>query len=610
MIAPMKTVLLVLLERDKASALVELRKLGLVHIETSKASGRDYERARESHEIVSKAMNIVPALKGPGDASLRVADGIARARRVVELDARVKAIYEESGLVSKELERCALWGEWDPSLLSGIEARGLKLRFFSGEAKRLESLGAEEGISYIVLSRGKKEARFALIGDVGRFADVTASFVEFQPPRESTQALRERLEALRLELASTNEELASSSAFLPSLRKAQTALDQAITLETVRTSFAGEGSLAYMKGYVPSADAARFSKLAAERGWGIAMDDPSGEDAPPTKTEYAKGLRIAKPIFDFLKISPAYTEYEISPSFLLFFCLFFAMIFGDAGYGLIMLVAALVLLGKGRKKGKGASEASILFLVLSISTILWGVVTATWFSIPVESLPPFLLGLAIWPISGANPQASQNVQVFCFILGLIQLSFARLKNIKRDFPNPKFIAQVGSLALVWGMFFLVLNLVADAKRFPVPPYALWLIVGGFAANLVFGAYDGNVLKSFIEGLKGIIPTFLGSVGVFADIVSYIRLWALGLAGSSLASIINSMGGGMFKAITMAGFGVILLVFGHTLNMALSVLSVVVHDIRLNILEYSCNHLGMQWSGIEYDPFRITSEEEA
>jgi V/A-type H+-transporting ATPase subunit I len=100
------------------------------------------------------------------------------------------------------------------------------------------------------------------------------------------------------------------------------------------------------------------------------------------------------------------------------------------------------------------------------------------------------------------------------------------------------------------------------------------------------------------------------VGVFADIVSYIRLWALGLAGSSLAGIINGMGGGMVKASLMAVFGIIILVFGHGLNLILNVLSVVVHAVRLNILEFSCNHLGMQWSGRAYEPFRVTYKEKA
>jgi len=261
-----------------------------------------------------------------------------------------------------------------------------------------------------------------------------------------------------------------------------------------------------------------------------------------------------------------------------------------------------------KRKGRPVPDGLRLLLWLSGALILWGAATANWFSIPAASLPPALRAVSIWPISSANPQASKNIQVFCFLVGVIQLSIARIKNIRRLFPDLRFLAHLGSLAMIFGMLFFVLYLVVDAKRFPAPPYAVWLVVGGFALNLLFGSYNGHILKSLLGGLQNIIPIFLGSVGVFADIVSYIRLWAVGLAGSSLGSIINDMGGGMIKPVLMAVFGVALLAVGHMLNLVLSVLSVVVHGIRLNMLEFS-NHLGMEWSGTKYDPFRVTIKSE-
>jgi V/A-type H+-transporting ATPase subunit I len=353
--------------------------------------------------------------------------------------------------------------------------------------------------------------------------------------------------------------------------------------------------------------------LAAEakaRGWALLMDNPGAEDATPTKVENNRVVDMIKPVFGFLGIVPAYTEYEISPWFLVFFSLFTAMIFGDGGYGGLMFLVWAFAAFRTWRKGQKLSDALRLFFLIAVLTLGWGALTGTWFSLRAESLPAFLAKLALWPISSANPGASKNIQILCFFLGALQLTVARIKNVIRDFPNPKFLAQVGSLALIGGMLFLVLNLVVDSKRFPVPPYAVWLVAGGFGATLLFGAYEGNILKSLVEGLKNIIPTFLGAVGVFADIVSYIRLWALGLAGSSLAAIINTMGGGLVKAALIGVFGIIILVFGHGLNMVLSVLSVVVHAIRLNILEFSCNHLGMQWSGIAYEPFRSTYKDKA
>lgn len=633
MIAPMKTVRLVLLERDKPEALLELRKFGLLHVEASRPTGERYGEAAGDHEALSRAINIVPsaaakaaAKAGPGPL-LPLAEGIGLARRVIALEARTKAIFEESGRLAREVERCAPWGEVDPAALAGLRAAGVDLRFYSGEPARVAALldgeardagasdgeaAADPGPDILVLRQDRKKVLLAAVGRHEAAADLSRTFVEFVPPAQSSAALRERMAALTAELGAIDGELAAAARQVPSMKRAAAVLSQRMAFETVRESFGAEGRLAYIKGYVPASDAAGLSALASERGWALGLDDPSGDDLPPTKVENGKAVGTIKPVFDFLGIVPGYTEYEISPWFLVFFSLFTAMIFGDAGYGSLMFIGWLALVLKSRRKIKdeGIPASLRLFLLIAVLTMAWGTATGTWFSISATHLPPALRNLAIWPISSANPAASKNVQIFCFLLGSLQLGIARIKNIFRDFPNPKFLSQLGSLALIVGMLYLVLYLVVDSKRFPVPPYAVWLVAGGFLANIVFGAYEGNILRSFLEGLKNIIPTFLSSVGVFADIVSYIRLWALGLAGSSLATIINTMGGGLVKPALIGLMGVVILVFGHGLNVILGVLSVVVHAIRLNVLEFSCNHLGMQWSGIEYDPFRITAKEEA
>ena len=105
----------------------------------------------------------------------------------------------------------------------------------------------------------------------------------------------------------------------------------------------------------------------------------------------------------------------------------------------------------------------------------------------------------------------------------------------------------------------------------------------------------------LESLKNIISVLLGVVNQFSDIVSYIRLWAVALAGAAISGTVNQMAGPMFGKLFMVIFGVVLLVFGHGLNMILNLLSVIVHGVRLNTLEFS-QHLGMAWSGVKYRPF--------
>ena len=196
--------------------------------------------------------------------------------------------------------------------------------------------------------------------------------------------------------------------------------------------------------------------------------------------------------------------------------------------------------------------------------------------------------------------------------------------IAKNIKSPKFLGDLGSLLLLWGIFYLVLNMVVNGVRFPFDldiadvPLALGsnvefaktgisvatvmfpLIGIGFVLNFVFANYNGSVIESVKESCVNIISVLLGVVNVFSDIVSYIRLWAVGLAGAAIAQTVNEMAGP-----TLGGFlifaGILLLVFGHGLNMVLNVLSVIVHGVRLNTLEFS-SHLGMSWSGFSYKPF--------
>ena len=180
----------------------------------------------------------------------------------------------------------------------------------------------------------------------------------------------------------------------------------------------------------------------------------------------------------------------------------------------------------------------------------------------------------------------------------------------RNRKSLKVLGEFGSLLQIWGMFYVVLSMVVSSALFPlglvvnnipVGTIAIALVGGGFALSFIFSNYEGNIGASILESCKNIISVLLGVVNVFSDIVSYIRLWAVGLAGSAISNTVNEMAGPLLgHAITFIAF-VALIAFGHGLNMVLNLLSVIVHGVRLNTLEFS-THLGMSWSGFKYNPF--------
>ena len=188
---------------------------------------------------------------------------------------------------------------------------------------------------------------------------------------------------------------------------------------------------------------------------------------------------------------------------------------------------------------------------------------------------------------------------------------AHIKGAIRNKGSVKMLGDIGSILQLLGIYYLVLSLVVNAEVFsfglvisgiPIGTAAIVLIAVGFVISFVFSNYEGSIIKSILSSLTNIVSVLLGVVNVFSDIVSYIRLWAVGLAGAAISATVNELAGPFLGNFMFMILAIILLVFGHGLNMILNILSVIVHGIRLNTLEFS-SHLDMSWSGHKFKPFK-------
>jgi len=156
----------------------------------------------------------------------------------------------------------------------------------------------------------------------------------------------------------------------------------------------------------------------------------------------------------------------------------------------------------------------------------------------------------------------------------------------------KAIAEIGWLMALWTAFFLAMNVIAGVDY---PSFMTWVGLAGIAMALVFSGDLTNVAGMFQFPFK--------VIGCFADIASYLRLFAVGSAAVALARVFNGMALEMGWDGVLASFGsAVILLVGHSLNLVLGPLSVLVHGLRLNLLEFS-GHMGQEWTGFKYDPFR-------
>ena len=636
MIVPMKKVSLVVLNNERKDALTQLKKVGVVHLEQIDGSSEQLSLYKEASNNAVAANAILSDIKVAKKKSFSSAvktlsndEVVAKCKHVIDISDKKKKLLEEIASDAAEIERFANWGQVDIDDFAYLKEKGISFKMYEIPEDKYNLI--DEKLTTICVNRIKKIVRFLLIdASEDRPEGLPPEAFEVPMPVLSTKDLAKRVEDNETEISKIEEELKSETVYISQIQDFKSNLESDIQFETIYSGMGQENSgkttdLAWLTGYVPIDSFDKLKDCVTKNSWAMAASDPTEEDNVPTKLKNNKFVSLIYPLTDFLGTVPGYHEYDISGWFLLFFCVFFGMIFGDGGYGLLVTVASLVLVLKSLFQKKSVSPLMGLLLLLGLSTVAWGTVTCTWFGLKPEQLPVWLTSLSITPISNAagsdyrlylpwNTEVGlttgQNLQIFCFTLAFLQLSVAHLKGMARNRKSLKVLGEFGSLLQIWGMFYVVLSMVVSSALFPlglvvnnipVGTIAIALVGGGFALSFIFSNYEGNVGASILESCKNIISVLLGVVNVFSDIVSYIRLWAVGLAGSAISNTVNEMAGPLLgHAITFIAF-IALIAFGHGLNMVLNLLSVIVHGVRLNTLEFS-THLGMSWSGFKYNPF--------
>ena len=636
MIVPMKKVSLIIRENKKNETLKKLRKLGIVHIEITEGSGERLASLQEQIALLESAIFTIGKKKNIEPKDVDAAEALSVATKIQALDVEKKQCQAERITLNSELDRLKSWGDIDPSSLSDLEAKGYEISFYEMPKAEYELL--DESIKTVRIDVTKSTVRFMLLKSNKEELDeaVTAlNTYRLALPQLSTGEMKKRLSELSSRIDEIDETIASNACYVESIKRAVGATEKEIEFETYATGMADENllpesesplSVSYFTGYIEAENLDRLKQTAQSNSWGLLVEEPSVEDNVPTKLKNNKFVSLIYPLTDFLGTVPGYFEYDISGWFLAFILIFFGIIFGDGGYGLLICAVAAIPIVKSLITKKQISPMFLLVGLFVLSTVLWGTLTCTWFGLSPEQLPAWLKSLSIpvisnvyadkiwypfWTNGTAGLTTAQNLQIFCFSLALIQLTVAHIKGALRNKGSIKMLGDIGSILQLLGIYYLVLSLVVNAEVFSfgliigsilVGTVAIALIGIGFVLSFVFSNYEGSIIKSILSSLTNIVSVLLGVVNVFSDIVSYIRLWAVGLAGAAISATVNELAGPLLGNFMFMILAIVLLVFGHGLNMILNILSVIVHGIRLNTLEFS-SHLDMSWSGHKFKPFK-------
>ena len=610
MIDRMKKVTVFTESRRKHQLLISLRELGVMHIS-------DMVQRSENSEILSKRKSeysrVLLAIEERAGKTAKTAKQLDADSGEFDSihESLLEALEEEKRLQDKliqlrsEKERILPFGDFDPKGIEELGKYDIRLNFYTLTAKDANKLALRDDVAFIRVSYSGKLQAIAVIGDEILPLDTGASY--FEMPNKSLGEIESEILISVERLKALSDKFLAAASYISSYKKRIEEEEEDIIFEKASSSVLNDDEIIYLSGYIPEEEADKFRAFCKENTYAYLLDDPSDEDAPPTKVKYKGLVRIIKPLFDMLGTIPGYREYDTSLPFLCFFALFFAMIIGDAGYGFIFLLAAVGM----NVKSKKASDVNILLYVLSLATIFWGAITGTWFgSEYILTHVPGLKSLVIPSITnfpevfGVSSTFTQNmVMKFCFMLGSVQLVLACIINIihKIKTKNLGFIADIGWMVDYLVLYLLVLYLVIG-ESVPFKPIVAG-VASGFIMVCLFGGFETGmpIGKGIKASLGGAFTNFLNTISCFSNIMSYIRLFAVGMASVAIAQSFNDMASPLLHGFALPA-GILIVVLGHAINLVMGLLSVVVHGVRLNLLEFS-NQLGMEWSGYNYDPFR-------
>jgi len=622
MIAEMKNISLVVQTKDKESTLDALAELGLVHLENFQYSSPEVDDALARKSRAETAYNFLASLKNKNDLTPPSTEASEAVEEVLMLKDDLQTAMEQKAALEKQIASLESWGDFDPADFTFLANKGYHLKIYTFYGGKVDNLSDLEDF-VVVLREDKKELVFAhLTREPVKLDD----YEEFILPRQSLSAIRAEKNKLEAKIIELTGKAQYYYGLEPALRAHLEELDASLQYWIAKANTVDEGNLTAIVGYLPADETEAVQDWARLNSVALSITEPEKLDSVPTLIRNPKWLQIVEPVFKFMGTVPGYKELDISLIFLIFFTVFFAMIIGDAAYGSIFFLAGLgLVIYYSKSKKEKPPLAAVLFTILGLATVIWGSMIGSWFGSPelikgtiLENLVIRQLteGFSFYTPAGEfyKVLSGQDViMLLCFTIAIIHLTIAQVWNFLRALAQRSLqaLGQVGWMLINFGLFYLVLDMVARFNLDQalgagglVADMSLNIIIIGLALIVFFGSQRprGNFFKGLLGGLGDLPSTVLGSISAFGDIISYVRLFAMGLAGAEIARAFNNMAGDLLSGNTFI-FGVLILLIGHAFNLVLCSLGVLVHGIRLKMLEFS-GRLGIQWSGQDYNPFRF------
>ena len=509
-----------------------------------------------------------------------------------ECSSRMDKIGAEISKAVKERDELRVWGRFDPDMLDRLAAEGVEVRFFACPVKQFDPAW-ERDYPLVRLADGDGSVRFVVVSHGEEIALNGA--VEVHRPKVSVGEMDSRIEHLEGELAQAREGLARAVASIKLVEQAREELRCELSHSKVVSTAAEavDGSVSVIEGWVPEPRRSEVDEAFADEGVVVFASEPTIEDNPPILLKNNRFARMCEMISNLYDM-PGYRELDLTPFFAPFFVLFVGICFGDMGYGIVTFLCALGAYIVMRKNDFARSVGALV-MWCSFAAMIMGGITGTFFGMELKSFK----ALENLPFLG-----QMDMFTFALMVGIVQIIYAMFVQVYARTKYMGFRYAVSTLG--WALTVSVSALAYVLSEAGMPfgfdsPIYIALVSIFMIANIFFNSPGKGIFANFGAGLWGLYNNVTGLLG---DVLSYIRLFALGLSSGIIAGVFNDLAVSMSGDIPVLKYliMVIILLIGHIINLFMSAISSFVHPLRLTFVEFYKN-AGFEGGGRAYDPYR-------
>jgi len=594
MIIPMQKYTFLVYHKEYSMFLKELQQLGVLHVIEKETEYSD--EIRDKYQLANRIDNTIRFLEKremKQTDKVSGSDGLKIIGEILQRQKELEVLQQEFATTKKEFTKVEPWGNFSNKTINKLKDENLYLKFLIVPKKKFDNKWLSEHNAEIINESGN-QIHFIIIQKGGENPDIDAE--EIKQPEKSLLEIKRQLKETEDKIKKINHELDNyAKTSIPLLKQEKETFTTNLDFEkaVLSTSVEVNEKMKILEGWVPNTLEKKIDGFLNKNNILYIIERPTTKDKVPVLLKNNRFSKLFEPIGKLFSL-PAYSEMDLTVFFAPFFMLFFGFCLGDAGYGLLFVVGAGIYKLKAKKEIKPILS---LLQFLGIATILFGIISGTFF--------------------GVN---------------LIDTDIKFLENYKALFLNPSnmfnLALALGVLQIIFGMFIKAINQIKQYGFMHSLPTFGWLVVilgGGIYMALVKLGFmaTNNIVLYAVLSLGGFLIVFFSDVeigiparigkgvwdiystitGIFGDVLSYIRLFALGLSSAILGFVINDIAIQILGSSTILGpvLFVVFLLLGHGLNILISSLGSFVHPMRLTFVEFYKN-AGFAGGGKEYKPF--------